>query len=197
MAAIGLAPIAVAVGLFVDARDKPSVAATSPAPPPPPPRSTLATAEAPALAPTAAREDASEPTAPAEPATRPPEVVAGAPDAPPSPPPAPPAERAQAAPTPARPPVEAGAEPPSPASPAGAAPPSAVPSPTVRGELRVQARPWAQIEVDGKAMGNTPRVLQLAPGPHVVKLTSTGRAHTERVTISADKATMVYHDFGR
>jgi hypothetical protein len=39
------------------------------------------------------------------------------------------------------------------------------------GMLRINSRPWARIEVDGRFVGNTPqRALELEPGQHVVKL---------------------------
>jgi eukaryotic-like serine/threonine-protein kinase len=37
--------------------------------------------------------------------------------------------------------------------------------------LRINSRPWAQVFVDGKMVGNTPQMgIQLAAGKHTVKL---------------------------
>jgi hypothetical protein len=83
----------------------------------------------------------------------------------PSPAPAPPRVRtersapglATAAPAPSRP------------TPTVVAPPVAAGSDT--GMLRVNSRPWAQIHVDGRLVGNTPQMaLRLSPGKHTVLL---------------------------
>jgi hypothetical protein len=58
---------------------------------------------------------------------------------------------------------------PSRAAPAVIAPPRAAGSDT--GMLRVNSRPWAQVHVDGRLVGNTPQMaLRLSPGKHTVLL---------------------------
>jgi hypothetical protein len=55
-----------------------------------------------------------------------------------------------------------------------------------KGVLRINSRPWAQVYVDGKLMGNTPQMaIQLAPGNHKVKLVNQpmGLSKTLSVTV--------------
>lgn len=111
-----------------------------------------------------------------------------------------------AAPPPPAPSAPAGAEV-APAAPAEVVPPEAPihaerprPRPTVTepasvetapiepATLRVNARPWAEVEVDGVARGVTPlRSLSLPPGHHVVHLRNpaTGREETSELDLSA------------
>jgi hypothetical protein len=80
---------------------------------------------------------------------------------------------------PAYTPAAATAAAPAPAAPQGA---------TGKGELRVNSRPWSNINVDGKPAGRTPEVMDLSVGRHTVALTtSDGRRHEETLTIRANK----------
>jgi hypothetical protein len=54
------------------------------------------------------------------------------------------------------------------------------------GTLRLNSRPWAQVSVDGHAVGNTPQPnLQLSAGKHKIQLSNPqlGLAKTVTVTI--------------
>jgi hypothetical protein len=53
------------------------------------------------------------------------------------------------------------------------------------GTLRIIVLPWASIEIDGKAVGTTPlSPVQLAPGPHKVRVLNPGfRPLNRTVTI--------------
>jgi serine/threonine-protein kinase len=93
-------------------------------------------------------------------------------------------------------PAPAAAAPPKPATPTftPAAAPAAAPAPAApkraigKGELRVNSRPWSNINVDGKPAGRTPEVMELSAGRHsVVLTTSEGRRHEETLTIRANK----------
>ncbi|MDP1922147.1 MAG: serine/threonine-protein kinase [Myxococcales bacterium] len=66
------------------------------------------------------------------------------------------------------------APPPSSAPPVAGPPPSARPSLTSKpGTLLLRVIPWANVDVDGKAMGPTPLApLSLSPGPHHLRLTN-------------------------
>jgi hypothetical protein len=72
--------------------------------------------------------------------------------------------------------------------PAVSAAPSVAPAPGHAGILRVNSRPWAQILVDGRLMGNTPQPnIQLSPGNHKVQLVNQpmGLSKSFSVTIKA------------
>lgn len=54
-----------------------------------------------------------------------------------------------------------------------------------KGILRVNSRPWAQVFVDGKLMGNTPQMnIQLAPGDHKVKLVNGPMGLTKSISVN-------------
>ncbi len=54
-------------------------------------------------------------------------------------------------------------------------PPSVAVTPALEpGTLFVNATPWGQLYVDGTLMGNTPRVLQIAPGTHQIRVVQEG-----------------------
>lgn len=63
------------------------------------------------------------------------------------------------------------------------------------GLLQILARPWAQINIDGRPSGSTPKTIELPVGKHQVALTNGGRVITKSVTIKAGEATRVSHDF--
>ncbi|MFO0747593.1 MAG: PEGA domain-containing protein [Myxococcota bacterium] len=208
MVLVLLAPVAVAVVLFIDARSDATVATPPTAPP-------ATSAPSPSAEPTAATrvaaasEDVAEPigiAADAGPSAIEPDVAADDDAAPQDANPSGDDADDDARPDDADddgagPVLDATAERPS-DSPSKVVAvttpvtPTEVRSGSGRGELQIHARPWALVEVDGTPMGNTPRTLQLAPGPHSVRLTRNGRTHTTRVVVTVGRAASVYHDFG-
>ncbi|PIE15892.1 MAG: hypothetical protein CSA66_08110 [Proteobacteria bacterium] len=65
-----------------------------------------------------------------------------------------------------------------------------------KGKIRVWAKPWAQISVDGRAQGTTPRTIDnLKGGPHTVVLTRGSQKITKRVQVRPGKTIKVGHDF--
>ena len=60
-------------------------------------------------------------------------------------------------------------------------------------------RPWANVTVDGRAVGTTPmRPLTLAPGAHVVVLThSDFEPLTQKLVIAPGEARRLEFDFAR
>ena len=96
-------------------------------------------------------------------------------------------------------PVEplAAAPPAPPAAPAPPTPPAATAQPAARprraappsvpGYLSVSSTPWAEVSVDGRAIGNTPQLrIQLRPGRHELVLTRAGFAtHRALVTVGS------------
>jgi hypothetical protein len=60
------------------------------------------------------------------------------------------------------------------------------------GTLRVNSRPWAQVFVDGRLMGNTPQpALQLSPGNHQIKLLNQPMGLSKSFSISIKAGQMV------
>jgi hypothetical protein len=56
------------------------------------------------------------------------------------------------------------------------------------GTLRVNSRPWSQVFVDGKLVGNTPQLgISLAPGTHKLKLVSPDLGMTKQMTVQIEK----------
>lgn len=56
------------------------------------------------------------------------------------------------------------------------------------GTLRVNSRPWSQVFVDGKLVGNTPQLgISLAPGSHKLKLVSKDLGLTKQMTVQIEK----------
>jgi hypothetical protein len=56
------------------------------------------------------------------------------------------------------------------------------------GTLRVNSRPWSQVFVDGKLVGNTPQLgISLAAGSHKLKLVSPDLGLTKQLTVKVDK----------
>ena len=55
------------------------------------------------------------------------------------------------------------------------------------GTLRVQTRPWSQVFVDGRLIGNTPQMsIQVSPGSHTLMLSTTSRpAQTIKVSVKS------------
>jgi len=78
-------------------------------------------------------------------------------------------------------------------APAKAAPKAlavAKPAPAVAGggTLRVNSRPWSQVFIDGKLVGNTPQLgISLSPGSHKLKLVSPDLGLTKQLTVKVDK----------
>jgi serine/threonine-protein kinase len=69
-------------------------------------------------------------------------------------------------------------------------PAAAKPVPAVAGggTLRVNSRPWSQVFVDGKLVGNTPQMaISLSPGSHKLKLVSPDLGLTKQMTVQVDK----------
>jgi serine/threonine protein kinase len=63
------------------------------------------------------------------------------------------------------------------------------------GVLQIGVRPYAEVTVDGKEVGTTPRVLKLPAGPHVVKLTHPSyRPFTRKVTVRPGETTKLNVD---
>jgi hypothetical protein len=68
--------------------------------------------------------------------------------------------------------------------------PVAKPAPVVAGggTLRVNSRPWSQVFVDGKLVGNTPQMgISLSSGSHKLKLVSPDLGLTKQLTVKVDK----------
>jgi len=68
--------------------------------------------------------------------------------------------------------------------------PVAKPAPAVAGggTLRVNSRPWSQVFIDGKLVGNTPQLgISLASGSHKLKLVSPDLGMTKQLTVQIDK----------
>jgi serine/threonine-protein kinase len=76
------------------------------------------------------------------------------------------------------------------------APTPATPAPPVQGWLLVLPRPWAQVTVDGRALGATPLDrIPLTPGSHAVILTHPQyEPYTRRVEIRAGETTTIQLD---
>ncbi|MCB9735335.1 MAG: PEGA domain-containing protein [Deltaproteobacteria bacterium] len=83
---------------------------------------------------------------------------------------------------------EASAPPPETSAPPAAAAPAT-------GSVQVRARPWAQIIVDGRPMGTTPRTLELPVGEHVVRLCKASACVDETVVVEAGVEKPVWHEF--
>ena len=67
-----------------------------------------------------------------------------------------------------------------------------------RGTLLINSRPWSQVFVDGRPIGNTPITRHtLSAGRHVVELrTSDGRVQRRTITVRASEITRLVIDFG-
>ncbi|PKN55463.1 MAG: hypothetical protein CVU56_21225 [Deltaproteobacteria bacterium HGW-Deltaproteobacteria-14] len=63
------------------------------------------------------------------------------------------------------------------------------------GRIVIGARPWAQIFVDGRPFGTTPKTMPLSPGAHTVTLVRGSHKVTKRVVVKAGGKTTVFHDF--
>jgi serine/threonine protein kinase len=98
------------------------------------------------------------------------------------PPPAPEGSEASSPPAPVAGPVAAIPVAPEPAT----APAEVSPEPLADAVLRVNAIPWANVELDGRALGATPITrLELSPGAHELRFTNPvlGVSRVERVTV--------------
>jgi eukaryotic-like serine/threonine-protein kinase len=75
---------------------------------------------------------------------------------------------------------------------ASSAPSAAAAAPGRAGILRINSRPWAQIIVDGRLMGNTPQPnIQLSPGTHKVQLVNQPMGLSKSFTISVKAGEVV------
>jgi serine/threonine-protein kinase len=76
------------------------------------------------------------------------------------------------------------------------APTPATPAPPIQGWLLVLPKPWANVTVDGRALGATPlERIPLAPGSHAVILTHPQyEPFTRRVEIRAGETTTIQLD---
>jgi serine/threonine protein kinase len=59
-------------------------------------------------------------------------------------------------------------------APTGARVPTVSTEPMEPGKLFINATPWGQVYIDGELLGNTPRVLTLAAGSHVIRVVRDG-----------------------
>jgi hypothetical protein len=58
--------------------------------------------------------------------------------------------------------------------------------------LRLNSRPWSQVFVDGKLVGNTPQMgLPLSPGNHSVRLVNAQMGLTKTFSVSVKGGQMV------
>ncbi|MCA9515545.1 MAG: serine/threonine protein kinase, partial [Myxococcales bacterium] len=73
--------------------------------------------------------------------------------------------------------------------------PGTAPAPGGKGTAQINAKPWAQVTVDGKPYGTTPRSIELPAGKHTIKLCKSADCTTKVVTISSGKTSTVTHDF--
>jgi hypothetical protein len=77
-----------------------------------------------------------------------------------------------------------------------ATPPPATPPPVASGRLQILARPWAEVAVDGRAVGTTPfRPLELPAGEHTVVFTHPDyKPFQRRVTVTDGQTTRLEID---
>jgi len=73
--------------------------------------------------------------------------------------------------------------------------PGTTPTPTGTGSIQVSARPWAQITINGRPYGTTPKALELPAGKYTVLLTKGQQSVTKTVQVSGGKRADVYVDF--
>lgn len=64
-------------------------------------------------------------------------------------------------------------------------PPTRRPTPSLPGYLSINSTPWAELSVDGRVVGNTPRVgIRVTPGRHLLMFAREGfQNHTMVVTV--------------
>ena len=64
------------------------------------------------------------------------------------------------------------------------------------GTLKINAKPWAKVSVNGESKGTTPVTLKNIPsGSYSVKLTKGSNSISKRPRVKNNKATSVFHDF--
>jgi len=63
------------------------------------------------------------------------------------------------------------------------------------GTVTINAKPWAQIAVDGRPVGTTPKTITLPAGRHTITLTKGSQKTTKSVTVRGGKKSTVTHDF--
>jgi len=69
------------------------------------------------------------------------------------------------------------------------------PAATGNGTANINAKPWAQVYVDGKPVGTTPKTVALSAGRHTIKLTKGSQTETKVITVRANGSVSVTHDF--
>ena len=72
---------------------------------------------------------------------------------------------------------------------------NATPPASGSGSVSINAKPWAQVHVDGKPVGTTPKTITLSAGKHTIKLTKGSQTETRTVTVKANGTVSVTHDF--
>jgi hypothetical protein len=80
---------------------------------------------------------------------------------------------------------------------AAATPASAPTTAKGTGSVNITATPWAQIQIDGKPSGSTPKVIQLAAGAHTILLSNGGRSVTKTVNVAGGGKHAIAHDFSK
>jgi hypothetical protein len=68
---------------------------------------------------------------------------------------------------------------------------AARPEPAATGGIKIVILPWAEVWIDGKAMGQTPLRTTLPVGPHRVRLKSDTRDKTINITVTASRVTVI------
>ncbi len=63
------------------------------------------------------------------------------------------------------------------------------------GTVQINARPWAQVSIDGRPSGSTPKTVQLAAGSHTITLTKGSQTVTRSVVVKAGGTHQVAHNF--
>jgi len=66
---------------------------------------------------------------------------------------------------------------------------------TGSGKVSINARPWANVAINGRDHGTTPQEVELPAGRHRVELTRDGETVTRTVTVRAGATANVTHDF--
>ncbi len=63
------------------------------------------------------------------------------------------------------------------------------------GTVQINARPWAQVMIDGRPSGSTPKTVQLAAGSHTITLTKGSQTVTRTVVVKSGGSHQVAHNF--
>ncbi len=73
--------------------------------------------------------------------------------------------------------------------------PPKTPDPEDKGSLMISARPWAQVSVNGRPYGTTPRTVALPAGSYTVVLTKGLQTVTKSVKVTPGQQAQVFADF--